>query len=312
MFIIGRYNGGAKDKEAFLNVKKKKKWIKWGIVLIIVVAVVIWFTMISKQTQSAAYTEVPVTTGDLTTYYNFDGLVHATRVQTITAAQAGTVRTVYVTQNEQVRKGDRLYRLEGGETVEADIGGEVTGLYIEEGDVVTAGEKVVEIIDMDRLNVELNVDEYDVAAMTPGKAVEVSVLATGAEFEGVVTALDKNGTASGDLSYYTATVGLGQSEGAYPGMQVSAKVLREHTENATIVKMDAIQFDEYNQPYVFMRSADGADVVRVSVRVGMSDGVNCEILDGVRAGETVLVKSGLSMAELMEQMRAQSGGASGR
>lgn len=292
--------------------KKKRKWIKWVILLVLAAVVVGWLMLVSRQTQSAAYTEVPVTSGDLTTYYNFDGLIHAPRVQTITAEQAGTVRTVYVSQNDQVRKGDRLYRLEGGETVEADIAGEVTGLYIDEGDVVTAGEKVAEIIDLNRLDVELNVDEYDVAAMTPGKAVEISVLAAGTVIEGTVTSLDKNGTASGDLSYYTATVDLEQSEGAYPGMQVSAKMLREHVENATIVKMDAIQFDEYNQPYVLVRSADGKDVERVSVSVGMSDGISCEILSGVRAGDTVLMPSGLSMTELMEQVRAQRGGSSGR
>ena len=91
--------------------KKKGTWIRWAVLLIIIVLIAGWFVFFSEKTQSAAYTEVPVTEGDLTTYYNFDGLVRAARVQTITAGEAGTVRTVYVTQNQQVRKGDRIYRL---------------------------------------------------------------------------------------------------------------------------------------------------------------------------------------------------------
>ena len=286
--------------------KKKKKWLKWVIVLAIAAVFAAWLMMFSKGTQSAVYTDVQTVTGDLETYYNFDGLVKAKRTQTITSAQAGTVRTVYVRQNEQVKKGAKLYRLDDGETVQADMAGEVTGLYIEEGSVVSAGETTAQIIDMSSLEVELKVDEYDVAAVTPGMPVQISVLATGGQFTGSVTALDKNGTASGDLSYYTAAVALESGEGVYPGMQISAKILREKAENAVLLRQDAIQFDEYNKPYVYMRGADGKEVVKVGVSVGASDGIYCEITDGLKTGDTVLKPSGMSMAELMQQMQAQS------
>lgn len=286
--------------------KKKKKWLKWVIILVIAVVFAAWLMMFSKGTQSAVYTDVQAVTGDLETYYNFDGLVKAKRTQTITSAQAGTVRTVYVRQNEQVKKGAKLYRLDDGETVQADMAGEVTGLYIEEGSVVSAGETTAQIIDMSSLEAELKVDEYDVAAVTPGMPVQISVLATGGQFTGSVTALDKNGTASGDLSYYTAAVALESGEGVYPGMQISAKILREKAENAVLLRQDAIQFDEYNKPYVYMRGADGKEVVQVGVSVGASDGIYCEITDGLKTGDTVLKPSGMSMAELMQQMQAQS------
>ena len=286
--------------------KKKKKWLKWVIVLVIAAVFAAWLMMFSKGTQSAVYTDVQAVTGNLETYYNFDGLVKAKRTQTITSAQAGIVRTVYVRQNEQVKKGAKLYRLDDGETVQADMAGEVTGLYIEEGSVVSAGETTAQIIDMSSLEAELKVDEYDVAAVTPGMPVQISVLATGGQFTGNVTALDKNGTASGDLSYYTAAVALESGEGVYPGMQISAKILREKAENAVLLRQDAIQFDEYNKPYVYMRGADGKEVVQVGVSVGASDGIYCEITDGLKTGDTVLKPSGMSMAELMQQMQAQS------
>lgn len=286
--------------------KKKKKWLKWVIILVIAAVFAAWLMIFSKGTQSAVYTDVQAVTGDLETYYNFDGLVKAKHTQTITSAQAGTVRTVYVRQNEQVKKGEKLYRLDNGETVQADMAGEVTGLYIEEGSVVSAGETTAQIIDMSSLEAELKVDEYDVAAVTPGMPVQISVLATGGQFTGSVTALDKNGTASGDLSYYTAAVALESGEGVYPGMQISAKILREKADNAVLLRQDAIQFDEYNKPYVYMRGADGKEVVQVGVSVGASDGIYCEITDGLKTGDTVLKPSGMSMAELMQQMQAQS------
>ena len=59
--------------------KKKRKWIKWIVLAILVAGIAVWLGVVSQKTQSAVYTEEPVTTGDLTTYYNFDGLVKAGR-----------------------------------------------------------------------------------------------------------------------------------------------------------------------------------------------------------------------------------------
>lgn len=283
--------------------KKKRKWIKWVILAAIVLLVAMWLILVNRTSESVAYSQMTAQQGDLTTYFNFDGIVHAKRSQTITAQAADTVKTVYVAQNAQVKKDDRLYKTESGLTVRAGIDGEVTGLYVHEGDVIAAGEKTAEIMDLDDLEVRLSVDEYDVAAMIPGTPIDVTVLALDRSFSGTVTSLDKNGTASGDLSYYTAYADLEDAQGVYPGMQVSAKVLRSQALGATILKTDAIQFDDYNRPYVLMYSADGKDTVRVSVSVGVSDGVYCEITEGLKPGDTVLVPSGMSMQQIMEQMR---------
>ena len=288
--------------------KKKRKWIKWVILAAVVLLIVVWMMLFNKTSESIAYSQMTAQQGDLTTYFNFDGTVRAKRSQTITAQAADTVKTVYVAQNVQVKKDDRLYKTESGLTVRAGIDGEVTGLYVHEGDVIAAGEKTAEIMDLDDLEVRLSVDEYDVAAIIPGTPIDVTVLALDRSFSGTVTSLDKNGTASGDLSYYTAYADLEDTEGVYPGMQVSAKVLRSQALGATILKTDAIQFDDYNRPYVLMYSADGKDTVRVSVGVGVSDGVYCEITEGLKPGDTVLVPSGMSMQQIMEQMRdARSG-----
>ena len=288
--------------------KKKRKWIKWVILAAVVLLIVAWMMLFNKTSESIAYSQMTAQQGDLTTYFNFDGTVRAKRSQTIAAQAADTVKTVYVAQNAQVKKDDRLYKTESGLTVRAGIDGEVTGLYVHEGDVIAAGEKTAEIMDLDDLEVRLSVDEYDVAAMIPGTPIDVTVLALDRSFSGTVTSLDKNGTASGDLSYYTAYADLEDTEGVYPGMQVSAKVLRSQALGATILKTDAIQFDDYNRPYVLMYSADGKDTVRVSVSVGVSDGVYCEITEGLKPGDTVLVPSGMSMQQIMEQMRdARSG-----
>lgn len=295
-------------REAYLRVKKKRKWLRWVILLVIAAVVGVFIYSMSETTQSVAYNQYPVTSGDLTTYYNFDGLVKAGRMQTITAAGADTVKTVYAQQNSVVKEGDRICRLESGETIRADIDGEVTNLPISEGDVIAAGSVLCEIIDMTRLEVELNVDEYDVGAVKPGVEAQITVLSAGEAVTGVITKLNKNGKASGDLSYYTATAeleGVDSSSGVYPGMQVSAKILRGQALDAALVRIEAIQFDEYNTPYVLVYGADGETAEKIPVEVGVSDGVYAQIVSGVKAGDTVLKQSGMTMAELMMLMREQ-------
>lgn len=283
--------------------KKKRKWVKWTLVLIVLALIAGSWAFFSRSTQSAAYSQTQATQGDIETTYNFDGVVHARRMQTILASAPDTIKTVYVKQNEQVSEGDKLYKTEGGETVRAQIDGELTGLYVTEGDVIAAGETTAQIIDMSMLEVQLNVDEYDVKAIVPGNTAEISVLALDQTFTGTVRSLNKNGTAAGDLSYYTAYVDLEQTEGVYPGMQVSAKMLRAKAENAVLLKMSAIQFDEYNQPYVYVPASSGDEPAKVQIEIGISDGIQCEIVSGLYAGQTVLVPSGMSMAEVMALVR---------
>ncbi len=284
---------------------KNRKWIKWVILLLVIVVALLaarYFGLFPKQDKSAGYSEMAVTQGDLTTYYHFDGLVRAPKSQTINATAPDTVERVYAAQNQLVEEGDRLYTTKSGGVVRADMDGELTSFSLGEGDVLTQGQMTAQIIDMNRLEARINVDEYDVVAVTPGTQVDVTVLATNTQYTGVVTALDKNGTASGDLSYYTATVALPQTQGVYPGMQVSAQVLRSHVQGANLLSADAIRFDEYNEPYVYVRGEKG-EPVQQQVTVGISDGVQCEITSGLSAGDTVLVPSGMSLTDLMEQMR---------
>ena len=106
--------------------KKKRKWLKWVILLVIAAGAAFLWVSMSETSEAVAYREMQSTAGDMITYYNFDGVVRAKHSQTITAQAADTVKTVYVERNAQVEKGDRLYRTDGGTTVRADMDGEIT------------------------------------------------------------------------------------------------------------------------------------------------------------------------------------------
>ena len=130
----------------------------------------VWLWSVKTRTQAAAYTEMEATAGDLTTYYNFDGQITAP-VQPDADSCGERHREDGVRQAEPACAKRATGSIAGGRAdVEAEIDGEVTGLYIEEDGLVNAGDVTVQIIDLDRLQAELDIDEYDIGRRCAGHA----------------------------------------------------------------------------------------------------------------------------------------------
>ena len=116
----------------------------------------------------------------------------------------------------------------------------------------------------------------------------------------LVLLMDGNEIASTPL-----TMAPGEMDRSYDASitDMNFEVPGELTDGAQLVlRLDAVQFDEYNKPFVYMDRGE-KEPVRVPVAVGMSDGITCVITSGLRAGDTVLKPSGMSMKELMEMAR---------
>ncbi len=285
---------------------KKKRGTVLLIALVAVVA--IGGTVLFQGGKAdSEYIEEAARTGSISTYYSFSGAVEVKHSQDIQAPAPATVRELYVKKGDRVAKEDRLLRLSTGETVKAGIAGEVANLPVEKDDDVQAGTPLISIVDFDDMEIRVKVDEFDVSAVTVGKAVLVTVNALDRTFETVVTDLDKQATRSGDVSYYMATLALEEEiEGLLPGMQVDTRVLNAQVENVTTLSMKALQFDGYNQPYVLMR--DGRATKNVAVTVGVNDGVNVEIVSGLRSGDVALVSAKAGEQGFMRGIGAMGGG----
>jgi len=264
--------------------------------------VVVGFFILRPRAQ-IRYIEATAFTGDISTTYSFTGNIIAPRRQVILAPANATVKDVYVSANEDVKSGDRLIRLSNGAVIKADLAGEVVRLNARKDDVVPAGMELMAIVDVNELEVEISVDEYDVEAVAIGKGVAITVNALGVECGGTVKSLDKDADTSGGLSTYTAAIAVDAPEGVLPGMQVEVKMLNKSAAGVTLLKVDALQFSEDNLAYVLVRGADGNHAPRF-VETGINDGANVEIRAGLDSGETVYYAPGeTDMMSMMMQMR---------
>ena len=229
--------------------KKKRVWL-WLLIIALAVTGYIYYP---RQSQTVQYADVTASIGSIVTWYSFEGDITAPRSQSLTSPEELTVRAVYVQEGQHVEKNERLMRLSSGDTLKADIAGEVSAIHVDVDDIVSAGGSLIDIIDMSRLEVAIRVDEYDVPAIETGKSAVVTINALDKKVDCVVLKLDKQAVQDGQTSYYTATLNLPDSEGVLPGMQVEAKLTNKEARDVVILPMSALSFNERNEAFVLMQ-----------------------------------------------------------
>ena len=137
----------------------------------------------------------------------------------------------------------------------------------------------------------MRVDEYDIFVVEPGKQVEVTVNALGRTISGTVSKVSREAVNVNGISYFTASIDLESDPDILVGMSTEIKMVKESVFDVVTLSMGALQFDDRNRSYVMVEANGGRPRVRY-VTVGLNDGVNVEILDGLKAGDVVLIPVG--------------------
>ncbi len=266
--------------------KHKHKKKKCLFLLLAALLVAAFFLLRGGQGRAANYSSETARAGSISAYYSFSGQVTVKDLQAVSAKTGAVVRDVYVRLDQLVDAGDPLVRLSNGDILRAAIRGEVTELYVAEGDSVSAGAQLMSIVNFDDLQVVVKIDEYDIRAVQAGMEATATINALSISYGAKIEHISKQAMASGDVNYYEAKLAAPTNENVLPGMKVDVRVLSQHTENAVLIPMASLRFDSYNAPYVYVKDGAGKIVTR-PVEVGIQDGTSVEITSGLSAGEMV-------------------------
>ena len=288
------------------GIKKKKPWkrrLKKLIVLLVVlglaasaVRLFVWPNLQASATTT--YGSYTATTGTISNAMSFSGNVNVQNSETFTAASAGTVREIYVSEEQEVKAGDRLMRLTGGQTLEASFDGRVNSISVEEGDEVAAGATLIQVVDFNDLTISMRVDEYDISSVYVGQPCTVNITALDLSFDSELSHIDRISSSGGGTAYYTVTAAVTVTDDVLPGMQATVTIPEEEAVDAVILNKEALSFDETNSAYVLMESESG-EMERVYVETGVDNDNYVEITSGLEDGDTVYV---------LEQTQTSSGG----
>jgi len=273
-----------------MNNKKRKKTgrkVIMGSIIVLVAVGIIGAVILSPK--KADYTEITPVKGDITTYYSFSGSVEAKNKQSVFSDKAVQIKEIKVTDGQKVNEDDVLMTTTAGEEIKAKIDGEISNIYAEENAQLMPGAKIIDIVDYSNLQLKVQVDEYDLSAVSANKDTTVTIHALDKDVTGKIENVSKEGIYQNGVTFFTATISLTNDSAIRVGMSAEAKVLNKSVKNVTTLPMSAIQFDENNKAYVNIKNGDKPPK-RVDTELGISDGVTVEIKSGITTNDTVLVE----------------------
>lgn len=192
--------------------KKKRKWIKRILILVVLAAVVaLLFRSCSKAGTamlSGAYLPAPVTRQDLLVSVSGTGTIEPIHSYKVTTLIQGEVLEAPFEEGQVIHKDDLLFRIDSKDletsiqqaelslasarlnynqllknksdlqknsAVKATAAGVVTKLYVDEGDMVSAGTPIADILDRDNMKLKLPFHSVQASSLYVGQQALVTV-----------------------------------------------------------------------------------------------------------------------------------------
>lgn len=240
--------------------------------------------------------------------------------KTVSAEVSGTAETVHIRNGEIVQAGQVLVEMSSDTiddeittarnnlrdaelslqdrydaldnyTIQAPIDGTIVDKYYKTGENAETGKTLCTIFDLSCLTVTLYIDELDIRNVSVGQRAEVTCDSIeGATYQGVVTEVSINGTASGGVTTYPVKVQIDQTNGLLPGMNVDVAILISENPNVLTIPADAVQTGSR----VLVKTADGSTgsgapegYDYVKVEIGISDSDYVQITSGLAEGDLI-------------------------
>lgn len=268
------------------NTGKRKKKRKWPWVLLVLAAAAAFAFLQLRGTLRPGYKQAAAVKRDIATYYTFSGKLTPITDELQTAKEQLKVREVYVSEGETVREGDPIFRAADGTRVPARASGTLETLFIEADDLLQPGGQIARIVGYDKLEVSVDVDEYDIGALSLGKEGEVFINALDLRVPGTVVEIAREATTSGGVSFYAVKLQIAADDSILSGMSAEVKVIKEAAKQALSLNIDAISYDGDNNPFVLVREGD-KEMARRYLVTGVSDGVYVQVLSGLKEDEPI-------------------------
>jgi len=176
--------------------------------------------------------------------------------------------------------------------ITAPITGIVASVSTQEGETVAASlaaPTFVNIIDLDRLEIQAFVDETDIGRIREGQQALFTVDSYPAEeFEGEVTAIYPKAVIQDNVVNYVTTIRITDRRGLVlrPEMTAAVTIALQPRTDVVAVPSSAVSRDRAEH---FVTVVEEGAPVRRTVRTGWTQGGWTEITEGLRAGEQILL-----------------------
>ena len=180
----------------------------------------------------------------------------------------------------------------------AQMSGTILEIPVKEGDQViqsnnfNAGTTIASIADMNKMIFEGKVDESEVGKLVSGSEIEVSIGAIeGKKFPAKLNFIAPKGTEEQGAVQFKikADVSLDDNYFIRAGYSANADIVLEKKDSVLSIKEAVLRFDKKTEePYVEVKTGEGT-FEKKTLKLGTSDGVNVEILEGVTITDEIKI-----------------------
>ena len=179
----------------------------------------------------------------------------------------------------------------GGVAVAAPIGGYIKNLLVKEGDYVAVGQPLATVTQNNRLFLRADVSERYYKYLNGISSANFKTPYDNQvyELEALNGKLLSVGKAAGSGSYYVpVTFSFDNKGDIIPGSYVEIFLLSQQQENALVLPVEALT-EEQGLYFVYLQNCEES-YKKQEVKIGASNGVEVQILDGIHPGDKVVVK----------------------
>ena len=275
------------------------------------------------RAEAVTYTDAKAGTQTIEQTLTAAGQIKAAETEEIEFSDSKTFSGMCVEDGDSVREGQHLISYSDGTYTDAPEDGIVTAIDPPQTGSVADDGQTLTLACTDQLALEISVPEDEISKLAEGDEAKIAVNAdTGKTFNGTVTSIraisedlmesadqedetegasepggsgasEPGGSgasaeeqSSGGSTTYQAVLTLTNDGSLKPGMSASCTVTISHR-SVLAVPVEAVQFDENDQPYVELVS--GSSVTESPVGTGESDASYVEITEGLSEGDQVRI-----------------------
>ncbi|ATW26353.1 efflux RND transporter periplasmic adaptor subunit [Candidatus Formimonas warabiya] len=192
-------------------------------------------------------------------------------------------------------------------SVTAPIGGLVSTIEVETGEMVSSQTDAATIVNIDTVKVKASIPESVINTIQTGTKVPVVLESLNKTVEGTVTAISPK--ANSATMGYPAEVTVANPSGTIkPGMSAQINLFTGIVQDVIVVPVDAV-IEKDGQHIAYIVENDKAK--EVSLQVGVSSETKTEITEGLTVGQSLVIEGNrlLSDGQLVRVVEEQAGAA---
>ncbi len=294
---------------------RNKKWVIC-VSLLVVAAIATTLIIRARQNKSSneVIREISPTYGNIQSFLSITGTGQPQNRLEIKPPISGRVEEILVKEGEKVKIGETIAwmssteraalldaaRSQGKEALNywkevykptpliAPIDGEVIVRAVEPGQTVTSNDAIIVL--SDRLIVKAQADETDVGKIKIGQEAIITLDAyPQIRIEGTVDHISYESKIVSNVTIYEIDILPKKVPEVFrSGMSANVNIIEAKRENVLLIPLEAVRQDREGS-FVLLSQGKGTRPLKQSVKLGISDDKNVEIISGLGANDRVAI-----------------------